>query len=106
VREGRPERLVDRLEGGAAQVLLDHGAPSLVSGRPSVPPAASRGTTSHRPVRHVSVPLPHHTVRTPPAWRTPPPPRQCPAGARGAAQGTRRDGRRHDTACCTGPNGP
>ncbi|SLM89749.1 hypothetical protein FM106_00665 [Brachybacterium faecium] len=48
-------------------------------------------------MRHVSVPLPHHTVRTPPAWRTPPPPRHVPGRGtrRGAGDETGRKAARH-----------
>src|SRR5699024_3558439 len=65
VGERRTERLVDRLEGGAAQVLIGHGAPySSRGGRR--PASAAHGARSRRPVRHVSVSQAHHTVRAGP----------------------------------------
>src|SRR5699024_10377100 len=80
VGERRTERLVDRLEGGAAQVLIGHGAPySSRGGRR--PASAAHGTRSRRPVRHLSVSQAHHTARARPLVHAPPDRPQEPGGA-------------------------
>src|SRR5699024_1602968 len=62
VGERRTERLVDRREGGAAQVLIGHGAPySSRGGRR--PASAAHGARSRRPVRPVPLSGAHGTVR-------------------------------------------
>src|SRR5699024_3858026 len=80
VGERRTERLVDRLEGGAAQVLIGHGAPySSRGGRRRA--SAAHGTRSRRPVRHLSVSQAHHTVRARPLVHACPGPRWEPGAS-------------------------